>query len=51
MTDTAVVADGTRADGLADLRDLRVPGGLSESAFIDAVAKTVRRVPECGTCA
>ena len=42
--DTQVVAEGTRADALADLRDLGLPGGLSESAFIDAVGRTLRRV-------
>ena len=43
--DTAVVADGTRDDGLADLRDLNVHPNLSRVAFSHAVREALRLMP------
>ena len=42
---TAAVAEGTRDDGLADLRDLGINSGLTRDAFIQAVAGAVERIP------
>ncbi len=45
---TARVAAETRQDGLADLRDLRIPAGLPRERFLEAVAATLRRIPSTG---
>ena len=43
--DTVRVAEETREDGLADLRDLRISPGLSRERFVEAVSGALRRVP------
>lgn len=43
--DTPRVAAEARQDGLADLKDLRIPTGLSRDRFMEAVAAALRRVP------
>lgn len=43
--DTLRVAAEPRQDGLEDLKDLRIPPGLSRERFVDAVAAALRRVP------
>ena len=42
---TVRVAEETRQDGLADLRDLRIRPGLSRERFVEAVSRALRRVP------
>ena len=42
---TVVVAEETRDDGLADLRDLKIRPGLTRDAFVEAVRDTVGRIP------
>ena len=42
---TTVVAEETRDDGLADLRDFKIRPGLTRDAFIEAVRDAVQRVP------
>ena len=43
--DTIRVAEETRQDGLADLRDLRIVPGLPQDRFMDTVPVALRRVP------
>ena len=43
--DTVRVAEETRQDGLADLRDLGIRPGLSQERFVEAVSGALRRVP------
>jgi len=42
---TTAVVDGTRDDGLADLRDLHLPAGLSHVEFDEAVRETLLLMP------
>lgn len=42
---TVAVAEETRDDGLADLRDLKIPPGLTRDAFVEAVRDAVGRIP------
>lgn len=42
---TSAVVEGTREDGLADLRDLHIPSGLSPSEFDAAVRETLLLMP------
>lgn len=42
---TTAVAEGTKEDGLADLRDLHIPNGLSPSEFESAVRDTLLLMP------
>lgn len=42
---TTVVAEETRDDGLADLRDFKIRPGLTRDAFIEAVRDVVQHVP------
>ncbi len=46
--DSPRAAAETRQDGLADLRDLRIPPGLSQRRFDEAVAFALRRIPSIG---
>lgn len=46
--ETTAVVKGTREDGIADLRDLKVPVGLSANAFNAVVGDTVRLIPTIG---
>lgn len=43
--ETTAVVEGTREDGLADLRALHIPSGLSPSEFEEAVRDTVLLMP------
>lgn len=43
--ETTAVVEGTREDGLADLRDLHIPSGLSPSEFEEAVRDTLLLMP------
>ena len=43
--ETTVVVDGTREDGLADLSDLLIPGGLSLTDFNAVVRNTLLLMP------
>ena len=43
--DTPRVAEETRQDGLADLKDLSIRPELSRERFLEAVAATLRRIP------
>ena len=43
--DTPRVAAETRQDGIADLRDLRIPPDLSRKRFLKAVPAALRRLP------
>ena len=45
---TPRVATETRQDGLADLKDLRIPPELSRDRFLEAVAAALRRIPSIG---
>jgi len=42
---TTAVVEGTRDDGIADLRDLDIPNGLSREEFGDAVRDTLVLMP------
>lgn len=42
---TTAVVEGTREDGLADLRDLHIPSGLSPEEFEEAVRDTLLLMP------
>ena len=42
---TTAVAEETRDDGLADLRDFKIRPGLTRDAFIEAVRDAVQRIP------
>ena len=46
--DATVVAEGTKEDGEADLRDLKVPLGLQQTAFNEVVRDTLRVMPAVG---
>ncbi|MBF0370340.1 MAG: phospholipase D family protein [Magnetococcales bacterium] len=42
---TTSVVEGTREDGLADIRDLHIPDGLSPTEFAEAVRDTLLLMP------
>jgi len=42
---TTVVVEGTRVEGVADLRDLHIAGGMSSSEFADLVQETLLLMP------
>ena len=44
-SETAAVVEGTRGDGLADLRDLHIPGGMLAADFSNAVRETLLLMP------
>ena len=43
--ETTAIVEGTRRDGLADLHDLHIPGGLVEPDFAQAVRETLLLMP------
>ena len=43
--DTTEVVEGTRKDGLRDLRDLQLPRGLDQQRFSRWVAETLESMP------
>ena len=43
--ETTEVVEGTREEGLADLRDLQIPSGLSPSGFEELVRETLLLMP------
>ena len=44
-SETTVVVEGTRQDGLADLKDMQIRSGLSEVEFKASVRNTLYRMP------